>query len=279
MKRIDAHQHFWRYQPARDTWITPGMSAIARDFLPADLEPLLAAQQMDGCIAVQADMSPEETAFLLGLANEHAFIKGVVGWIDLRSPTLSDELETYAAEPRLLGFRHILQAEPEGFMSSDGFVRGVSKLAEQDYSYDILINHHQLQETIRFIDRLPEMRLVIDHIAKPDIRSGQQKGWAEVLRTIAGFPHVHIKLSGLITEADWRHWRVEEILPYTDLVLECFGPDRILFGSDWPVCLLAGSYARVIGLAQTCIAGLSELDRAKIMGENAIRFYKLNDAV
>ncbi|MCB9354557.1 MAG: amidohydrolase family protein [Lewinellaceae bacterium] len=279
MKRIDAHQHFWRYQPARDTWITHGMSAIARDFLPADLEPLLAAQQMDGCIAVQADMSPEETTFLLGLAKSHAFIKGVVGWTDLRSPTLSEELETYAAEPRLLGFRHILQAEPEGFMTSDDFIGGVSALAECDYSYDILVYYHQLQETIRFIDRLPEMRLVIDHIAKPDIRSGQQKGWAEALRMIAGFPHVHIKLSGLITEADWRHWRVEEILPYTDLVLECFGPDRVLFGSDWPVCLLAGSYERVIGLAQTCIAGLSEQDRAKIMGENAIRFYKLNDAV
>ena len=276
MKRIDAHQHFWQYQAERDAWMTDDMQVIRRDFMPTDLAPLLEAHRIDACVAVQADQSDAETRFLLELAEEHDFIAGVVGWIDLLSDGLESQLEQLQEVKKLVGFRHILQAEPKGFMTAPKFVKGVKLLAKYGFTYDILIYHYQLGDAVELIRQLPEMPLIIDHIAKPDIRAGEMGNWLLGTKRLAAFPHVCVKLSGMITEADWQHWTIEQIKPYVDATLKMFGTDRILFGSDWPVCLLAGGYAQAIGLMEACIASLHGIAQAKIMGENAIDFYKLD---
>lgn len=274
--KIDAHQHFWKFDPVRDAWIDDSMEAIRRDFMPKDLEPLLKNLGFDGCISVQADQSEEETHFLLELAEKHDFIKGVVGWVDLKSPNVDGKLESFVQFPKLKGFRHIIQAEPDGFMMNETFIRNVSKLQLHHFSYDILIYGHQLNETVKFVERLPEVRLVVDHIAKPVIKESSFEQWATAMKKLASFRNVFVKLSGMVTEADWDHWQQKDFEPYLETCLEYFGADRLMFGSDWPVCLLAAEYEEVIGIVENFIDGLSDTEQDDIMRQTASEFYQLN---
>ncbi len=273
---IDSHQHFWRYDPVRDRWITPEMSRIRRDFLPEDLLPELRHNQIDGCVAVQADQSEAETFFLLDLAAKHDEIKGVVGWVDLSASNISDRLEYFSQFERLRGFRHIAQSEPDDrFLVRKEFVAGLQCLQHFGFSYDILIYPRQLPAALELVEKLPDQRFVIDHLAKPSIRSGELSPWAEQIRAIAANPNIYCKLSGLVTEADWKHWRQADFEPYLDVTFEAFGPDRVMFGSDWPVCLLAGSYQQVKNVLANHIDRLPHAQRQKIFGLNAISCYAL----
>jgi len=274
--KVDAHQHFWRYDPHRDAWITDEMRAIRRDFLPDDLGGLLAAQGIDACVAVQADQSDQETTFLLDLARRYSFIKGVVGWVDLRSPHLDETLERLAADPRFRGVRHVAQAEPDDFLARAEVIRGIGRLTRVGLPYDILIASRQLPAALTMTARLPEQRFVLDHLAKPLIRDGVLEPWATGMRELARRPNVCCKLSGLVTEADWTGWRAEQFWPYLDVAVEAFGPDRVLFGSDWPVCLLAAPYERVLGVVVEYAASLSAAERDALFGGNAVRWYGLS---
>lgn len=274
---IDAHQHFWIFDPVRDAWITEEMNAIRRNFLPADLAPVLQANGVDGCVAVQADQSEAETDFLLQLASENNFVKGVVGWTDLRSARLDERLDYYAQFPLLKGFRHIVQGEPDpAFLLREDFCKGVKALARHDFTYDILIYPHQLPAAVQFVEKFPEQRLVIDHLAKPYIKKGEVKGWEENMRAIGRHEHVYCKLSGMVTEADIRNWKQADFTPYLEVALEAFGPDRLMFGSDWPVCLVAADYPQMKKIVTDFIGTLTPAEQARIMGGNAAAFYKLS---
>lgn len=273
MTRLDAHQHFWRYDPVRDAWITPDMEVIRRDFLPADLAPELRANAMDGCVAVQADQSEDETRFLLELAHTDDFIRGVVGWVDLRSPELDASLERFSGDPRFRGVRHIAQAEADDFLARDDVVRGVAQLADFGLTFDVLVYERQLPAAITLAESLPEQAMVLDHLGKPRIRGGALEPWATHLRELARHPNVCCKVSGMVTEADWAHWRPDDLRPYLDVAFEAFGPDRLMFGSDWPVCLVAGGYARVLEVVEMYAGALSPDERSALFGGNAARFY------
>lgn len=275
MPAIDAHQHFWKYSPVKDAWITDDMKIIQRDFLPDDLAPVLKANGIDGCIAVQADQSEEETSFLLSLADEHDFIKGVVGWVDLRADNLAERLAYFSKYKKLKGFRHIIQGEPAGFMSDRKFIQGVKKLADFNFTYDLLLYHHQLPEAIQFVQQLPEVRIVVDHLAKPSIRTADIADWKKDITSIAAFKNIHCKLSGMVTEADWKNWKANDFTPYLDVLFTAFGAERILYGSDWPVCLVAGTYQQQLSIAQTYLSRFSEREKTLVMGENARKFYNL----
>ncbi len=264
--RIDAHQHFWRYSPQTHAWIDDSMFSIKRDFLPSDLKPLLDAAGFDGCVAVQAEQSVAETEWLLRLADEHAFIRGVVGWVDLCASDVADQL-------RLRGTRYIVQDEPAGFMLRPEFQRGIAALAEFGLTYDILIYERQLPEALELVRRFPEQRFVIDHIAKPAIRDGSIDAWRAGITAIAACPNVYCKLSGMVTEADWRRWRPSDFVPYIETVLEAFGPRRVMIGSDWPVCLLAGEYGGVMAIVTDAVGGLTADERDAILGGTAAEFY------
>ncbi len=274
--RIDAHQHFWQYDPVRDSWITENMQVIRRDFTPTDLQPLLQAHQIDGCVAVQADQSDAETEYLLHLAQNHPWIKGVVGWLDLKATDLQAKLEVHRDSRQLKGYRHILQAEPKGFMSDATFVQGVTQVGQAGFCYDILTTENQLEEVVTFVKALPEMPLVVDHLSKPNIAEHSFNHWARYMELLSAHEQVHVKVSGMITEADWQKWTVEDLKPYIDFCLEHFGPKRMMYGSDWPVCLLAGEYQRVVEALQQCIGALSEWEQAAIYGATAAEFYKLD---
>jgi L-fucono-1,5-lactonase len=273
--RIDAHQHFWRYDPRRDGWITDEMRSLRRDFLPADLERPLADHSIDGSVAVQADQSEQETAFLLDLARRYPFIKGVVGWVDLRSPRLDQTLEALAADARFRGVRHLAQAEPDDFLARDEVIRGIGRLTRFGLSYDILIVARQLSAVLTMTARLPNQPFVLDHLAKPSIKNRVLEPWATAVRELARRPNVWCKLSGLVTEADWTDWRQDQLRPYLDVALDAFGPDRVMFGSDWPVCLVAAPYERVLGVVVEYAASLSAAEREALFGGNAVRFYGL----
>lgn len=273
--RIDSHQHFWQYDINRHSWINDDMSVIRKDFLPQDLGPILKDHGIDACVAVQADQTDEESHFLLKLAEGNPFIKGVVGWTDLKSSELDQTLEMYQQNSLLKGFRHILQGEPEGFMLDAAFVKGVSRLQDFGFSYDILVYSRQLPEVVELLKQLPEMPLVIDHFAKPDIKAAEFDLWFKHMQTLSGYDHLHIKLSGLVTEADWKSWHMTDFEPYIESILALFGPERILFGSDWPVCLVAASYEQVLEIVNQYIEKLSMEEQEAIMGLNAQHFYKL----
>ena len=273
---IDAHQHFWKYEPAKHSWIDESMSVIRSDFMPKDLKKVYDKNGIDGCVAVQADQTLEETNFLLWLSTKHSFIKGIVGWVDLRSENVDAILKEYSEHGKIKGFRHIVQGEPDhNFLLRSDFQRGISFLKKYDFVYDILVFQHQLGATLEFVKRFPDQTFVIDHIAKPYIKDGYFDGWAVLMQEIAKQENVYCKLSGMITEADYKDWTPNQIYPYMDLVLSAFGSDRIMFGSDWPVCLVAGEYAEVKLLVTDFIAKLSLNEQAKIMGANAIHFYNL----
>ncbi|MBO9155373.1 amidohydrolase family protein [Chitinophaga sp. GCM10012297] len=273
---IDAHQHFWQFDPVRDAWITEEMQTIRKDFLPEDLKPVLEKNGVDGCVAVQADQSETETDFLLQLANENDFIKGVVGWADLRGADIKSRLEHYSKFPLLKGFRHIVQGEPDkNFLLRDDFGNGIKALAEYDFTYDILVYPHQLPAVGEFVKKFHEQPLVIDHLAKPDFETGELKSWEQHIRNIARYKNVYCKLSGMVTEADLQNWEYEDFVPFLEVALEAFGPDRLMFGSDWPVCLLAAEYEEVIGIVRQFVGKLSASEQTQIMGGNAAEFYKL----
>ncbi len=273
--RVDAHQHFWQYNPVRDTWITEEMAVLERDFLPDDLEHQLAAHGFDGSIAVQADQSEDETIFLLRQAEHHPFVMGVVGWVDLRASNLAERLEHFSGFERFRGVRHIAQAEPVDFLEQEDLVQGISLLQDFDLTYDILVYPQQLPAALSLVERLPDQRFVVDHVAKPPIRDGEMEPWARRMRELASHANVWCKVSGLVTEADWTRWSAEDIRPYLDVVFEAFGPDRLMFGSDWPVCLLAASYRSVNDLIGSYAEYLTETERDKLFGANAVQFYGL----
>lgn len=274
---IDAHQHFWEFSPVRDAWITEEMRVIRRDFGPEDLRGVLEANGVSGCVAVQADPSEAETAFLVDIARRHPFVKGVVGWVDLCAPDVASRLAYYReTAPEIKGFRHIVQAEPDAFMDGAAFSEGISQLAAYGYPYDILIYPRQLPAALRLAARFPDQPFVIDHLAKPDIRSGGLEPWRRDIRRIAAYPRVHCKVSGMVTEADWDRWTPGDLKPYLDVVFEAFGPRRLLFGSDWPVCLVASDYARVKGVLDEYLQACTPAERRAVMGGNAAAFYALD---
>ena len=275
MEKVDAHQHFWNFDPLRDNWITEDMEVIRHDFLPLDLKPLMDANGLNSCIAVQADQSENETDFLLSLATENEFIKGVVGWIDLCADTIHERLEHYSQFPKLKGFRHILQAEPIEFILKPEFQRGITALQVYGFTYDILIYPQHLSVTLDLIQGGNEQKFILDHLAKPNIKNGTSATWATDLKKLAFHKNVFCKLSGMVTEADHRTWTKEDIYPYMDKVLEFFGPERLLFGSDWPVCRLAASYGQVCDLMNDYLNRLTIHEQELIWGKNASLFYRL----
>jgi len=272
--RIDSHQHFWIYNRQRDSWITDDMKVIQRDFLPADLGPILKQHQIDGCVAVQADQSESETEFLISVADKFEFIKGLVGWVNLVAPNIEARLQYFKSFSVVKGFRHIVQAEPAGCMLNSDFVRGVKSLNRFNFTYDVLIKEHQLEEAHKLIKQLPDQKLVIDHIAKPKIGSDLTY-WKKHLTAIAQHKQVYCKVSGMVTEAVWNNWKAEDFKPYLDTVFDVFGSKRVMYGSDWPVCLLAANYAQQLTLLTDYIQSFSESEKQAIMGENATRFYNL----
>ena len=273
--KIDAHQHFWHFHPVRDNWITEEMSVIRRDFLPEDLQPLLADLGIRGSVAVQADQSEEETDFLLRLAEDHPFILGVVGWVDLLGPELEERLKHFSQFHRFRGVRHIAQAESDHFLARGDVVHRIGFLRDFGLTYDILVYPQQLPAVLSMVDRLPDQPFVVDHLAKPLIREGTMEPWASLMKRLATHPNVWCKVSGLITEADWGRWGSGDFGPYLDVVFEAFGPHRLMFGSDWPVCRLAGEYGQVVELLEDYTQHLSEPERNGFWGGNAAEFYGL----
>jgi L-fuconolactonase len=274
--KIDSHQHFWQYHPVKDAWITDEMSVIQRDFMPEDLEPLLQEAGIDGVVAVQADQSEQETQFLLDLLAKHGFIKGVVGWIDFRAENLDERLDYFSQFSGLKGFRHIVQAEPEvDFLLREDFCRGISKLQKYGYTYDVLIYPKHVRNAVEFVKRFPDQPFVVDHIAKPFIKEQTIDEWAQDMRGFASLSHVTCKISGLITEADWSNWTYDHFKKYIDTMLEIFGIDRVMFGSDWPVCLVGASYLETCEILRQNTLQLSDDENRKLWGQNCIDFYKL----
>jgi L-fuconolactonase len=274
--RIDAHQHFWVYDPREYAWIDDSMAKLRSDFLPADLKPELERGGFEGAVAVQARQTLEETRWLLELAASAPFIQGVVGWIDLRSPQVLLQLEAFAGNPKLVGIRHIVQSEPDDrFLLQPDFLRGIAVLGEFDLAYDLLIYPKHLAVAAEFVRRFPGQRFVLDHLAKPPIHSGEIRAWARGLRELASSPNVFCKLSGLVTEADWRLWKPEHLRPYLDSAFECFGPERLMIGSDWPVCTVAASYAQAVDVVKNYLGQYAEGVREAVLGGNAARFWRL----
>lgn len=273
---IDSHQHFWKYEPVKHSWIDDDMSVIRRNFSPSDLAKVYQENSIDGCVAVQADQTLEETDFLIDLASINNFIKGIVGWVDLRAENIENVLEKYSTDKIVKGFRHVVQGEADhNFLLRPNFSRGISLLEKHNFTYDILVFPHQLGSVLEFVKKFPHQKFVIDHIAKPYIKDGYFEGWATMMTAIGKHENVSCKMSGMVTEADFITWTPEQIHPYMDTVLEAFGSKRILFGSDWPVCLVAGNYSKIKKLTTDFISQLSKIEQNSIMGNNAIEFYNL----
>lgn len=273
---IDSHVHFWKYDKIRDAWITDDMKIIQADFLAADLQPILSENKVEGVIAVQADQSENETGFLLSLADENSFIKGIVGWVDLQNENIESRLLYYSQFPVIKGFRHIVQAEPAGFLKNKNFLSGVQVLKKFDFTYDVLIYENQLKEAIEFMNYFPAQKFIIDHGAKPSIRNKSIGEWKKWMIEISKRKNIYCKLSGLITEAKWNLWEEKDFYPYLDVIFEFFGTGRIVFGSDWPVMLLSGNYQKWKALIEEYLADLSSEEKEKVFGQNAIEFYNLN---
>jgi L-fuconolactonase len=273
---VDSHQHFWNYDPVQHSWINDEMAAIRRDFSPEDLQPVYKDAGVAACVAVQADQTEAETLFLTDLAAKHSFIRGVVGWVDLRDEALDNRLAFFAQHPVIKGFRHVLQGEEPAFMLQESFLRGISMLSEFGFTYDILIFPQHLPAALQLVRKFPDQPFVIDHIAKPYIKTGELGAWETGIRRLAEHPNVHCKVSGMVTEADMRNWKEADFRPYLDVVTESFGSGRLMYGSDWPVCLSAASYQQVITIVQQYYSQFSADEQAAIMGGNAVAFYQLN---
>jgi L-fuconolactonase len=273
--RIDAHQHFWKFDSQKHAWINDEMKKIQQDFLPDHLLPVLKTNGFDGCVTVQVDQTEEENNFLLSIAKQNSFVKGLVGWIDLKGDTLDERLQYYKQFPMIKGFRHIVQGEQNGFLQDQKFIQGVKKLAHYGFAYDLLIYHYQLPESLEFVAQLPDVKIVVDHIAKPSIRSGEKTHWELNMAALSTFSNVFCKISGMVTEANWTNWKKDDFYPYLDEVFESFGARRILYGSDWPVCLVAAAYEQQLEIITTYINSLSVNEQDLIMGQNAVNFYNL----
>jgi len=276
MLQIDSHQHFWNYDPVKYSWIDDQMAVIQKDFLPADLEPVLKNNGFDGCITVQSDQSEKENEFQLANAEAHDFIKGVVGWVDLQSVLVEERLDYYQQFEKLKGFRHVLQGEPQrDFMLRPAFLQGISLLKRYSYTYDILIFPDQLVYTADFVSRFPDHPFVIDHIAKPNIKNQQIGEWEKGIRKIAKFENVFCKVSGMVTEADWQLWKPADFYACLHVIVEAFGMDRLMFGSDWPVCKVAAGYEQVVAIVKDYFSAFSKAEQEKFFGENALKFYNI----
>ncbi|MEM8847849.1 MAG: amidohydrolase family protein [Bacteroidota bacterium] len=273
---IDSHQHFWEYKPSKDSWIDESMNAIRKDFLPKDLKDTYVRHNIDGCIAVQAEQSEEENQLLLDLAHKNPFIRGVVGWLDLCAYDINEKLAKFSSYPLFKGVRHILQSEQKGFTERKQFQNGIAKLGQFNLTYDILVYPNQLEESLALVQKFPNQPFVLDHMGKPDIKSGKIEDWKKKVELLAECKNVFCKLSGMVTEADWYNWSFQDLKPYVDVIFDSFGTDRILFGSDWPVCLLAAEYEEVFEVTQKFIKSLSDVEQALIMGGNAAKVYKLD---
>lgn len=272
---IDAHVHFWKYDRQRDAWITNDMKTLQQDYLPEHLLPVLKRNEIDGVVAVQADQSELETHFLVEMAKTHGFIKAVVGWIDFREADIEKRLTYFSQYPVIKGWRHIVQAEPAGFLADSSFLKGIRLLQQYGYTYDLLIHEHQLAEAVTFARQLPEQPIVVDHMAKPAIDKKEFAAWEKGIRSLAALPNVYCKLSGLLTEANWKQWSAADFYPCLDVVMNAFGTQRLMFGSDWPVMLLSGIYVQWKSLIEKYMENLSGESKAAIMGGNAIDFYHL----
>ncbi|HVW13550.1 MAG TPA: amidohydrolase family protein [Mucilaginibacter sp.] len=275
MQKIDAHQHCWQFDPVRDSWITEEMSVIRRDFLPADLKPLLERNEIDGSVLVQTCQDETDNQFMLNLAAENDFIKGVVGWVDLRSDKVGDRLKYYREHhPKMKGFRHVLQAEPdEQFMLKDDFKRGIGLLNQYGFTYDILIYPNHIKYASKLVAEFPEQKFVVDHLAKPYIKKKEIAPWKEDMEELAQYQNVYCKVSGMLTEADWYGWRTEDFTPYLDVIFKAFGTYRVMYGSDWPVCVIAGGYNRALEILQIYVSKLSYQEQEQFFGGNAVSFY------
>jgi L-fuconolactonase len=271
--KIDAHQHFWRYSAAEYPWIPVG-SPLERDWLPADLARLQRPLGFDGSIAVQARQSLAESDWLLGLADADPRVLGVVGWVDLRSPDVDRDLERLARHPKFVGVRHVVQDEPDDqFLLRPDFLRGIERLKAYDLTYDVLIYPRQLPAAIRFVERFPELPMVLDHIAKPFIKAGTIEPWRSQILELARFPNLLCKVSGMVNEADHQSWKASDFQPFLETVVAAFGPERLMFGTDWPVCRLAATYESVEGLVRDFVRGWSPEQSEAFWGGNCARFY------
>jgi len=281
MQRIDAHQHFWVFNAERDSWITDEMSVIRKDFLPQQLKLVLEENSFDGCVTVQSDQSENENIFQLINAEENIFVKGVVGWVDLQAENIKERLAYYSQFRKMKGFRHVLQGEAKrDLMLKPEFLRGIAALQEYNYTYDILIFPDQLKFTEEFVAKFPNQRFVIDHLAKPYIKNKgiddpMNAGWKKDIQQVAKNENVFCKISGFVTEADIKNWKEEDFIPYFDVVLESFGINRIMFGSDWPVCLTGAEYHNVVYILEKYFSAFTQNERDQFFGTNAINFYNL----
>jgi len=276
--KIDAHHHFWKYTEAEYGWIADKMRDLRRDFLPEDLERIVNNARIDAVVSVQARQSLEETRWLLKLASRHDFIQGVVGWAPLTLPNAREILENLRENPKLKAVRHVLQDEPDDdYMLGTGFNQGIRELTDIDLTFDILIHERHLPQALRFVDRHPEQVFVLNHIAKPKIRDHELEPWRGLMMDLAERENVCCKISGMVTEADWENWTQDDLKPYLDTVFEAFGPQRLLFGSDWPVCTIAGSYEQVVSIVADYMSGLSPDEQAAVWGGNARKAYRLGE--
>jgi L-fuconolactonase len=277
MYKIDSHQHFWNFDPVRDSWITDDMAVIQKDFTPTDLLPVLQQHGFDGCVAVQTNQHESDNDFLLNHANNNEFIKGVVGWVDLCADNVKERLEYYSTQKKMKGFRHVLQGEAQrDFMLRDDFKKGIALLQAHNFTYDILIYADQLKYIPDFVKSFPNQPFVIDHIAKPEIKAKNFDTWAAEIKAVSQFENVSCKLSGMVTEADWAQWQPQDILPYIEHTVNCFGTNRVMYGSDWPVCLVAASYTKMYEVTANYFANFSKTAQDLFFGGNATTFYKLN---
>jgi L-fuconolactonase len=277
MKRIDSHQHFWQYNPAEHTWMTDAMQVLKQDFMPTDLGPLLTQIGFDGCIAVQARQSIEETNWLLKLANENDFIKGVVGWVDLRSPNIDEVLSGYANQKKLVGVRHVVHDEADdNFMLQPAFQNGIAALKAFNLNYDLLLFPKHIPVALQLVEKFPEQPFVLDHIAKPFVHKKEISPWKDDLKELAKHPNVFCKLSGMVTEAKWNNWEENDFKQYLDIVTESFGTSRIMIGSDWPVCTLSGNYSATMNIVINYADQFSKEISDGILGGNCINFYKID---
>ena len=277
MLKIDSHQHFWKYEESMSDWITADMAVLRRNFMPEDLEPLLKESDIDGCVVVQVNQSQEENLFQLTSALSNDFIKGVVGWVNLQATDIAEQLEELSKHVKLKGFRHILQGEQDrALMLKPEFLNGIKALAKHGFTYDILIYPDQLMYVPELVSQFPDQCFVIDHIAKPEIKTRNIDDWAAGIKALQKYDNLFCKVSGMVTEADWSGWKPEDFDPYLDIVFETFGARRVMFGSDWPVCLPAGEYKDVVSLAGNYIEKLTTKEQSLFWGGNAMEFYNLN---
>jgi L-fuconolactonase len=274
---IDSHQHFWQVGRFDYPWLSSSNEVLYRDYLPDQLQPMLIDNNVSQTVLVQASNTIEESRWLLELAKENEFIGGVVGWVDLMSPDIDSQLDEFTQHEKLKGVRHLVESEPDDdWLSQPEVLRGLGRLSTRGFSYDLLVHTRHLKHVPKIAESFPELGLVIDHMAKPPIALGEIDDWFQQLKPVAAFPNVHCKLSGLVTEANSETWTTDDLRPFVHSALELFGPSRLMFGSDHPVCLLAASYRLVVDSFQEILKGLKEEERQRIFATNATSFYRLN---